>query len=63
GIRLLSGRFTKLCERLRMVLVATHILVYLFPSALTYLALVERRGRRSLVKDSLHCSSLFHHMA
>ncbi|QHN77829.1 uncharacterized protein DS421_19g656220 [Arachis hypogaea] len=41
GIRLLSGRFTKLCERLRMVLVATHILVYLFPSALTYLALVE----------------------
>ncbi|KAL1357832.1 hypothetical protein HN51_009692 [Arachis hypogaea] len=43
GTGLLSGGFTKLCKGLGVVLVAAHILVYLFPSSLTYLALVPAR--------------------
>ncbi|MED6207842.1 Rhomboid-like protein 19 [Stylosanthes scabra] len=40
---LLSGGFTRLCKGLAVVLVAAHILVYFFPSSLTYLALIPAR--------------------
>lgn len=36
-------RFTKLCKGLAVVLVVAHIVVQLFPPAVTYLALIPAR--------------------
>jgi len=44
GTRLLGASgFTRLCKGLSVVLIALHIVVHLFPSAVTYLALIPAR--------------------
>lgn len=44
GTRLLGASgFTRLCKGLSVVLIALHIVVHLFPSAITYLALIPAR--------------------
>ncbi|TKY51573.1 Rhomboid protein 19 [Spatholobus suberectus] len=44
GTRLLGASgFTRLCKGISLVLIALHILLHLFPSAITYLALIPAR--------------------
>ncbi|KAL6498254.1 Rhomboid-like protein 19 [Orobanche gracilis] len=44
GTRVLSGGgFTRLCKGLSLILLALHLLLHIFPSAITYLALIPAR--------------------
>ncbi|XLS73139.1 hypothetical protein HN51_030004, partial [Arachis hypogaea] len=50
----LSDGFTKLCKDLGVVLVATHILVYLFPSSLTTIPFAKNLITTGYVGQSVY---------